>query len=250
LIVMMVHQTGNMPSIESTVLWRAAPGDDGLLLYDVCLLALVGASIFGAAWTFGRAYVANRSALRLLVEGFGAVPPIAAGAPSTCRQCGAPLPATQKLLVHCVYCSAENVLGIDPRPAALRRNRAHDDLVRGLRHRRRARLGFWIAAPICIAIPLVLLHEVAIAWRVPKYSDSTMYCMGPCGFVANDDLRPRAVVLREHDRVLRGTVLPRGRLGYECWSECSIEAGGKQVTVTRTGQNPDVHIKHGAVVPP
>ena len=104
-IAMLVHSTGSIAAARGIDVARTAPDDDGLFFYDLGLLVLVIAGVFAIAWSVGHAYIANRQALRMLAGNFGAVPPAKPGAPSTCRHCNAPLPATTALLVHCAYCA-------------------------------------------------------------------------------------------------------------------------------------------------
>ena len=83
----------------------------------------VGWALFaGVAWSLfalllARGAFAKRRALTLLASAFGARAPAAPGQPSACRCCGAGLAETQSLVSVCGYCGADNVLGIDLRPA-------------------------------------------------------------------------------------------------------------------------------------
>jgi hypothetical protein len=189
----MIHRSSHDVALPAGIsVIRTAPNDDGIALYDFGLFVLVIAAAFAIAWSIGHAYIANRQALRTLADNFGAVPPAKPGAPSTCHNCNAPLPASTALLVHCAYCAAENVLGIDPRPAAMRRKRESIDLARDLRRWRRARLRRWITMPVAVLVAMAIIREVRIAWNVPEYEAGPDYFKGSwycyqCGTVANAD---------------------------------------------------------------
>ncbi|MBI4951088.1 MAG: sel1 repeat family protein, partial [Myxococcales bacterium] len=85
--------------------------------FEVGWMLAGGALVVVGAFLLARAALAARRALRLLASSFGARAPVAPGASPGCRRCGAPLPATEALVVGCAYCQAENVLGIDLRAA-------------------------------------------------------------------------------------------------------------------------------------
>ncbi len=97
----------------------------GLLLTGITDLGIfeAGWALFaGAAWSLfalilARGALARRRALSLLATAFGARAPSAPGEAPGCRRCGASLSDTRGLISVCRYCSADNVLGIDLRPA-------------------------------------------------------------------------------------------------------------------------------------
>jgi hypothetical protein len=61
----------------------------------------------------------ERQALRGLTMGMGARNAARAGEPPRCRQCGGTLVIRpQHVVALCLYCHAENLLGLDLRPAA------------------------------------------------------------------------------------------------------------------------------------
>ncbi len=70
-----------------------------------------------------RLRLVDRRALAALTFGFGARPPTIAGAPSTCRACGAPLRDASDVVVRCVFCAADNVTGLDLRATAAQTSR-------------------------------------------------------------------------------------------------------------------------------
>ena len=70
-----------------------------------------GSSSRGGGWR-------DRGALQLLTLGFGALAPQRDGEPSRCRRCQGPLPsAGLGGVTQCLYCSAENIVGLDLRPS-------------------------------------------------------------------------------------------------------------------------------------
>lgn len=257
LIVYMTHQGGHTAGTDETFLLRMAPSEDGLFLQDLALAALMVAAAFVIAWTLTSAYVANRAALRVLADQFGAVPPARRGGASSCRRCGAPLPASTALLVHCVYCAAENVIGVDPRPAALRRKREHVDLARALRRRRLVRLLLWIALPLCVALGAATAHELRLAWGVPKYTspEDGKYAVyfGAHGTIVNHDLLPRSVALDGRHDHARATVLGHGTLYWVCSGPCTVTVGGDHLPVAYSDTDPNqppataLEIRHGAL---
>ena len=86
---------------------------------DFLFLALFPLAVILALFTFLRAKLTDRQALRLLTLNFGAHEPARAGDPYTCRRCSAPLPdAEGKVVVGCAFCGADNVLGLDLRREA------------------------------------------------------------------------------------------------------------------------------------
>jgi hypothetical protein len=249
-IALMVHSTSDAEYPAGIGIARTAPNDDGVFFYDLGLLALVVIGVFAIAWSVGHAYIANRQALRMLADHFGAVPPARPGAPSTCHQCSAPLPATTRLLVHCAYCAAENVLGVDPRPAAMRRKRERVDLARGLRRRRRATIQRWVTIPIAVLLGVVMLREVRLAWHVPEYLKPPwdglhQLCgLGTCGHVANGDPIRRTVTFFADGKRVETTVLPHGIVSWSCSHGCSLELDKASLTPD-SNYDTDLRIEHG-----
>jgi hypothetical protein len=84
--------------------------------------------------------IGRRRAFRALVH-VGAQEPVRAGAPYTCRRCGAALPRAGELaiLATCLHCQAVNVLGLDLRREAHERASATAELTSALALRDRAR---------------------------------------------------------------------------------------------------------------
>jgi DNA-directed RNA polymerase subunit RPC12/RpoP len=86
----------------------------------MALLACSACTFVAGVAAGARVAFTDRMAMRLIALDFGAHAPKSEGEPYRCRVCTAPLDETDGALSVCVYCSAENVLGVD-----CRRN-AHD----------------------------------------------------------------------------------------------------------------------------
>ena len=255
LVVFVVHHTGDAAYAEGARVLRVEPSNDAVFVYDLALFAFTVTAIFTVVWSGLSAYLANRRALRLLCEHFGAVPPATSNAPATCRECGAPLPdPAGALLVRCVYCSAENVLGIDPRPAALRRRSEKVDLDAALRHRRRARLRLLVTVPLCLLVVAGMSRELGRAWwiprsviriagRVPELSCT----MNPCGTITNHDLLSRTVVVSRGPQTRRATLLPGGAIWWSCPEDGHIQAGGRTLNIRDLGDRSTLSIDHGTL---
>ena len=184
----------------------------------------------------------------MLADHFGAIPPVKPGAPSSCRQCGAPLPTSTKLLVHCVYCASENVIGIDPRPAALRRAGEQLDLDRGLRRRRRARLRLAIVTPLSALLALWMIHEVRSVWNVPEHGTPMALCSRyeGCGTITNASWIPHTVVISRGDDRVAATMVPHGSVAFYCGSlnPCTVEVGASKIELKSAA---DLRIEHGTL---
>ena len=113
---------------------------DKLIPLDIALVPLPAAAVLGGFF-LARARLADRGALALLSLGFGALAPARKGEPSLCRRCGGPLPsAGLGGIVQCLYCSSENIEGLDLRPVADSLRSEHQGLDVPLRRRGRERL--------------------------------------------------------------------------------------------------------------
>lgn len=231
---------------------RLAPSDELVALYDLGVIALLVATVFVAVWCTLSAYLANRRALRVLAEHFGAVPPLEPGAPYACRQCGAPLPTPSKaaMLVRCVYCRAQNVLGIDPRPAASRRRQERMDIAAAVRHRRRARVRFAITLPVCVIAGALAVREARLLWWIPPWDKPSMSYGGRAGTIENRDLIRRTVTitLAETHIPVRATVVPRGTVEWWCPYSCTIEVGKTRFSPPKRA-DVKILIDHGRLQP-
>lgn len=94
---------------------------DNLAALRVLALLVFPLALIAGLFVLLRATLVDRVALRLLTLDFGARDPRRPGDPFGCRACGGPLPhAEQAVVVRCVYCEADNVLGLDLRARAHR----------------------------------------------------------------------------------------------------------------------------------
>jgi hypothetical protein len=112
--------------VDALILWTPAagiviclvPAPFGGFLRGFMVLA-IGVPLAIAGGYFARAEIVERQALRGLTMGMGARNPLRAGEPPRCRQCGGTLVIRpQHAVALCLYCHAENLLGLDLRPAA------------------------------------------------------------------------------------------------------------------------------------
>jgi hypothetical protein len=95
-------------------LWAAGVTDAGA--FEVGWGLLAGSLLVLVGFVLARAALASRRALRLLTSSFGARPPERPGGAPGCRRCAGPLPPTDAIVVTCVFCEADNLLGLDLRP--------------------------------------------------------------------------------------------------------------------------------------
>jgi len=109
-------------SIVCGVVWGAVGaaysivGSDALDWFTLGVGFFNGWSFTFALFGFARIALARRRALLMLSTTFGARPPVRPGDAPSCRQCGAPLPVGSGVLVCCVYCGTQSVLGLNVRP--------------------------------------------------------------------------------------------------------------------------------------
>ncbi|HTQ43009.1 MAG TPA: hypothetical protein VMI75_09670 [Polyangiaceae bacterium] len=86
------------------------------------------------------AVIADRRAVGLLTLDFASRAPEKEGAPERCRRCGSPLPRSDDAVIAtCVYCEAENVLGIDLRADVRTARSSETTLEQALSERARSR---------------------------------------------------------------------------------------------------------------
>ena len=89
---------------------------DGWEPLDLVFLLMPFAAVMIGCF-LARAGLADRGALQLLTLGFGALAPRRDGEPARCRRCHGPLQnAALGGVVQCVYCAADNIVGLDLRP--------------------------------------------------------------------------------------------------------------------------------------
>jgi hypothetical protein len=194
----------------------------------------------------GATYLANRRALSLVSLRFGAMPPLREGDPYGCRQCAAPLPKREgRVVVGCLYCGAENVVGTDLRRAGARAKGQERSVMDALRHRRRARGAFWAATIASGAVIFLLGRELAFAWwwapPREKHSTDCVFCTRTT--VTNVDDSRRMVILHAHDaktgekgeRSRRFVVPARSTFDVECDDRCTIEVGESREAIGKAG---------------
>ena len=132
----------------------------------------VGLSVGGLM--FVRAQIEGRIAHRVLVTAFRASRPTAPGAPWTCGQCGGPLPeiGRDRVVVRCLYCRTDQILGVDLPGRVLPARQNARDLENELRYRtdRRRRYRRLGTAAIGIALlgGLLLREPLRIAFAAPS----------------------------------------------------------------------------------
>lgn len=98
-----------------------------------------------------RATLVDRFALRLLTLDLGARTPTRDGDPFGCRACGGPLVVAEgEVVVRCVYCEADNVLGLDLRAKTRREQSSAVSLAEALawRTRERRRWRLWLVPAV------------------------------------------------------------------------------------------------------
>lgn len=207
-------------------------------LHDLALAGAVAFVCFAGIAVGLDAYFANRRALRLVTLDFGASPPPRAGAGWGCRVCAGPLPDGDRILVRCVYCDAENVLGIDLRVQGRRKEAQAKSVGEALHHRRRARIRLAIVLVLLAAGAGALGHELhytALATRPRPEHD--FGCFG-CRLVRlenHDGVRHRLRVVAETGERTR-VVRAHGAVDVECQYDCELRLGSQSYAITRSGR--------------
>jgi TPR repeat protein len=137
-----------------------------LLGFVNCAILVAGGALAIVALFFlMRAALIDRQALALISTGFTARPPERPGDPHGCRNCSAPLPPTDAVLVRCAYCDADNVLGLDVRHESRRAVDEGRSLEAELRRRRRERRVWTLAAAGSLAFLVASRWIVAAAFH-------------------------------------------------------------------------------------
>jgi len=129
------------------LVWPAAAAGIAVLVrrgtvgvVNVALLVGVAVVAILAIFSLMRGTLVNRQALSLISARFGAIAPRKPGDPHACRSCLAPLAdRPEQLLVHCAYCGAENITGLDLRSEAHQEEKQARSLDEELSRRRRER---------------------------------------------------------------------------------------------------------------
>ena len=133
----------SMLRVGTLVFYAAAPI---AMLLGAEIGAILAAALLFAIVSVARALIADRAALRALVLGFGAHAPSREGEPETCRACKAPLPAVEagRAMLHCAFCGAVNLSGMDLRCDASVARSAESELRSALASRSSRRAAAWI----------------------------------------------------------------------------------------------------------
>ena len=120
---------------------------------SVAPLVVFPLAIVLGSFTLLRARLVNRIALRLLTLGFAAREPGRPGAPHLCRRCGGALVThPHEVVARCIFCRADNILGLDLRGEATVRVDEAQGLAAALRHRARERAIWFALAPVALAL--------------------------------------------------------------------------------------------------
>ena len=158
-------------------LFVSGVGDVGVFEVGVALAAGLLAS--AAVVSFGKVGLINRGALRLLTSSFGARAAADPRGPPECRRCRAPLPSAERTVVGCVYCQAENILGLDLRAhvAPAKEHQLSLEQLFGRRQRQRGRtLGAAVVTLLAGgAAGLMLLVSTSVA---AEFAEEKRACLG------------------------------------------------------------------------
>lgn len=201
---------------------------------DLLLSAALAFACFAGVTVALDAYFANRRALRLVTLDFGATPPVRAGASWSCRVCAAPLPDSDRMLARCVYCSAENVLGIDLRRQGARSEAQSRGIAPALRHRRRARIRLVVVLVLLLGASALLGRELVwtalAAHSRPEYDYSCFLCK-TVRLHNRDGTRHLVRVTTEEKE--RARVVPaHGDVDVQCEYDCTVHLGTQSYAIT------------------
>ncbi len=166
-------------ALPSLAVWPLIMGISAVL-YVLCffhfwnglLLTLAAFATIRGMFFLTRGQLTDRQALRLLTLHFSARAPARQGEPHRCRACNAPLVEPPgSVLVACVYCGAENVLGLDARHEAKDQSSEKVSLEETLENRRREHrrwrwasvkaIGLLVAAAFLVLISLGPAHDLS-----------------------------------------------------------------------------------------
>jgi Tol biopolymer transport system component len=132
---------------------------DGLRVLSLLVFPL---ALIPGIFMLLRATLVDRFALRLLTLELGAKTPTRDGDPFGCRACSGPLVVAEgEVVVRCVYCEADNVLGLDLRGKTQREQSSAKSLGDALawRTKERRRWRLWLVpAVLSTALGGALLH--------------------------------------------------------------------------------------------
>ncbi|MBK9266568.1 MAG: sel1 repeat family protein [Polyangiaceae bacterium] len=169
----MASVTLALAALVSALVWAAVAAAFWIVGSDALDAFAIGVGFFNgwvftfAMFSFARIALARRRALLLLSTTFGARPPVKPGDAPGCRQCGAPLPVGGSVLVGCIYCGTQSVLGINVRPL-LRRVQQHGHSIEKLLGEQAAERSSWIKLGLIGVLAtgigaLVLMAQIVVA---------------------------------------------------------------------------------------
>jgi len=129
------------------------------------IFALFFATTYCLFFFITRTTLVNRRALRLITLGFAAIPPADDKSPHLCRGCGAALrPRAGSMVVKCVYCSTQNILGLDFRPELQSSTEQERTLTDAFAGRRRERIRWTLLSLLCLPMLLISLVMGYYIW--------------------------------------------------------------------------------------
>lgn len=164
------------------------------------IFALFFATTYCLVFFVTRASLVNRRALRLITLGFAAIPPADGNSPHLCRGCGAALrPPSGGIVTNCLYCSTQNILGLDFRPEVQPSAEQQHTLAKAFASRRRERIKWILCSLLCIPMLLVSLIMGFYIW---------WWANSPIGEVAACANENPEYCFRLADRFLTGDGVP------------------------------------------
>lgn len=149
-----------------------------LRLFNTALLIVAALAVIRGMFNLVRGQLTDRQALRLLTLHFSARAPARAGEPHRCRSCNAPLAEPPgAMLVACVYCGAENVLGLDARQEAKQQSSETISLEETLENRKKEHRRWRFAGLRAIVLLVVAALLVLVSLGPPH----ELYAKGDSG---------------------------------------------------------------------
>jgi hypothetical protein len=105
--------------------------------------------------------------------------------------------------------------------------------------------------PVAVLVAMAIIREVRIAWNVPEYEAGADYFKGSwycyqCGTVANADGIRRTFTIVAEGKRAQMTLLPHGKVLWNCEHGCTIELDETRVTPKDRVEN-DLRIEHGVL---
>jgi hypothetical protein len=127
------------------------------------------------------------------------------------------------VVVGCLSCATENVLGLDLRVPARRAVTQEKSVMGALRHRLRARLRLGATVVVAAACVFWLGRELVWTARIPKLRPSGHYCYGCKVQVIDNSGRATRVTVTQGG-VTRQAYIPGGaKAAVDCKGDCRVE---------------------------